>query len=148
MTMVTFTEEILNGKLHFLSSDDISLLQSIRFQFWRWWNIHFSKKKIKSPQDLNTYVCFILNYKSIRRRTFKNNLLFTLFENENCNIDMDPLNSRIDRWKGASILLTEVIIFSWCHCFYLLLPSLLNLGLQSTRWNIAYQWGMISRKTY
>ena len=148
MTMVTFTEEILNGKLHFLSSDDISLLQSIRFQFWRWWNIHFSKKKIKSPQDLNTYVCFILNYKSIRRRTFKNNLLFTLFENENCNIDMDPLNSRIDRWKGASILLTEVIIFSWCHCFYLLLPSLLNLGLQSTLWNIAYQWGMISRKTY
>ena len=148
MTMVTFTEEILNGKLHFLSSEYISLLQSIRFQFWRWWNIHFSKKKIKSPQDLNTYVCFILNYKSIRRCTFKNNLLFTLFENENCNIDMDPLNSRIDRWKGASILLTEVIIFSWCHCFYLLLPSLLNLGLQSTLWNIAYQWGMISRKTY
>ena len=148
MTMVTFTEEILNGKLHFLSSDDISLLQSIRFQFWRWWNIHFSKKKIKSPQDLNTYVCFILNYKSIQRCTFKNNLLLTLFEDENCNIDMDSLNSRIDRWKGASIILTEVIIFSWCHCFYLLLPSLLNLGLQSTRWNIAYQWGMISRKTY
>ena len=35
----------------------------------------FSKKKTKSPQDLNSYVRFILNYGSNQRLIFKNKLL-------------------------------------------------------------------------